>query len=116
MRSQPGDPVPPGSVVTTPTSNGLRILNGRAIKMHLLARIIGGDIGDRPIVDHTGFTGYFDVTNLTWAPFADPDATSVPDALSLAGALKEKLGIRIVRAKAPIEVLVIDDIDRPTPN
>jgi uncharacterized protein (TIGR03435 family) len=109
-----GDPLPPGSLRTSLNSNGLRVLNGHAIKMQLLARVIGGDIGDRPIVDHTGFPGYFDVTDLTWAPLAD--ATSEPDALSLTGALKEKLGLRIVPAKDPIEVLVIDGIERPTPN
>ncbi len=115
-RLQPSDPVPPGTMMTTANSDGLRVLNARAIKMQLLARVIGGDIGDRPIVDHTGFTGYFDVTNLTWAPLADAGATSEPDALSLAGALQEKLGLRIVSAKDPIEVLVVDSVDRPTPN
>jgi uncharacterized protein (TIGR03435 family) len=112
----PGNRLAPGTVVTTPGSSGLRALNGRAIKMQLLARIIGSDIGDRPIVNHTGFTGYFDVTGLTWAPLADSEATSEPDALSLSGALKENLGVRIVTGKDPIEVLVIDDIERPTPN
>ena len=112
----PGDRLAPGTAMTTPGSNGLLVLNGRAIKMQLLARIIGSDIGDRPIVNHTGFTGYFDITDLTWAPLANSDATSEPDALSLSGALKEKLGVRIVTGKDPIEVLVIDDIERPTPN
>jgi len=116
MRLHPGNPLPLGTLMTTPNSDGLRVLNGRAIKMQLLARVIGGDIGDRPIVDHTGFTGYFDVTDLTWAPLADAGAHSEPDALSLPGALKEKLGLRIIPAKDPIEVLVIDGIERPTPD
>jgi uncharacterized protein (TIGR03435 family) len=116
MRLRSGDPLPPGSSMTTVNSNGLRVLNGRAIKMQLLARIIGGDIGDRPIVNHTGFTGYFDITGLTWAPLGDAGATSEPDAPSLTGALEEKLGLRPVPAKDPIEVLVIDRIERPTPN
>jgi len=116
VRRDPGERLAPGTVMTTLNSSGLRVLNGRAIKMQLLARIIGGDIGDRPIVDHTGFTGYFDITDLTWAPLAEPDATSEPDAPSLSGALKEKLGVSIVRREDPIEVLVIDDIERPTPN
>jgi uncharacterized protein (TIGR03435 family) len=115
-RLDPGERLAPGTVMTTPNGNGLRVLNARAIQMQLLARIIGGDIGDRPIVDHTGFTGFFDVTDLTWAPLAEPDASSEPDAPSLGGALKEKLGVSIVRGEDPIEVLVIDDIERPTPN
>jgi uncharacterized protein (TIGR03435 family) len=115
MRPRPGDSLAPGSMMSTPGSNGLRVLNGRAIKMQSLARVIGSDVGNRPIVDHSGFTGYFDITDLTWAPLGDA-AASEPDAPSLPGALEEKLGLRLVTAKDPIEVLVIDRIDRPTPN
>ena len=100
--------------MTTMNSNGLRVYNGRAIQMALFARIFSGDAGDRPIVDHTGFTGYFDVTDLTWAPLGD--ATAAPDAPSLTVALEEKLGIKLVPARDPIEVLVVDSIDRPSPN
>jgi uncharacterized protein (TIGR03435 family) len=32
------------------------------------------------------------------------------------GLLQENLGLQLVRAKDPIEVLVIDSIDRPSPN
>lgn len=122
---KPGDPSmrlgsdgrpPPGSMMTAFNGNGLRVLNGRAIKMQLLARVIVGDIGDRPIVDHTGFSGYFDITDLTWAPLAYASSASEADAPSIQGALKEKLGLRVVPAKDPIEVLVIDSIERPTPN
>ena len=74
-RFRPGDPLPPGSSMTTMNSNGLRVYNGRAIQMALFARIFSGDAGDRPIVDHTGFTGYFDVTDLTWAPLGDATAS-----------------------------------------
>jgi uncharacterized protein (TIGR03435 family) len=114
VRMRPGDPVPPGSSMTMLNSSGLRVFNGRAIQMSALIRPIGPDSGDRPIVDHTGFTGYFDVTDLTWAPLGDAGAASAPDAPSLAGALEQKLGLKLVPAKAPIEVLVIDSIDRPT--
>jgi uncharacterized protein (TIGR03435 family) len=118
MRSRPDDPLPPGSSATAINGNGLRVLNARAIKMQVLTRIIIGDIGDRPIVDHTGFSGYFDVTDLTWAPLGDAGSTSETDAgaSSIQGALKEKLGLGVVSARDPIQVLVIDSIERPTPN
>jgi uncharacterized protein (TIGR03435 family) len=115
-RFRPGDPLPPGSSMTMLNSNGLRVFNGRAIKMQALVRPVGGDAGDRPIVDHSGFTGYFDVKDLTWAPLGDASATSSLDAPSLSGALEQKLGLKLVPAKDPIEVLVIDSIDRPTEN
>lgn len=116
MRPGSDDPLPPGSSQTALNSNGLRVLNARAIKMQLLTRIIAGDIGDRPILDHTGFTGYFDITDLTWAPLGDAGSTSEPDASSIENALKQKLGLSVVSARDPIEVLVIDSIERPTPN
>lgn len=116
MPPRSDDPLPPGSLMTSVNSNGLRVLSGRAIRMHLLARVIVGDMGDRPIVDQTGFTGYFDVTDLTWAPLDAAGATSETDAPSLQGALKEKLGVSVVPARDPIEILVIDSIERPTPN
>ena len=117
LQMRPGDPLPPGSVRTMFNNTGLRVLDARAIQMQLFARIISGDAGDRPIVDHSGFAGYFDVTDLTWAPLGDAAATTTsPDAPSLAVALQEKLGLELVPAKDPIEVLVIDSIDRPTEN
>jgi bla regulator protein blaR1 len=116
IRLRPNDPLPPGSSMTMLNSSGQRVFNGHAIKMQALIRPIGPDAGDRPIVDHTGFTGYFDVKDLTWAPVGDASANSSTDAPSLGVALEEKLGLKIIPAKAPIEVLVIDSIDRPTEN
>jgi uncharacterized protein (TIGR03435 family) len=110
------DQLSPGHIETNFGSNGSRIVNGRAIQMSLLARILAYDIGDHPVVNHTGFTGYFDVKDLTWAPLTGIDGAEQSDAPSLPGALKEKLGVRIIATKAPIEVLVIDSIDRPNPN
>jgi uncharacterized protein (TIGR03435 family) len=116
MRPRSGDPLPAGSSMTSLNGNGLLVLNAHAIKMQLLSRIIAGDIRERPIVDHTGFTGYFDITDLTWAPLSDASAANELDAPSIEGALKKKLGLSVVPARDPIEVLVIDSIERPTPN
>src|SRR6185437_323422 len=60
--------LPPGASRTMFSNTGLRVLDARATQMPMLARIIGTDAGDRPIVNHTGFNGYFDITNLAWAP------------------------------------------------
>jgi bla regulator protein blaR1 len=123
QESNPGSPgmptggsLLPGSSSTTVNSNGLRVLNARAIKMQLLTRIIVGDLGERPVVDRTGFTGSFDITALTWAPLAEPGNANQPEGPPIQNALKQKLGIRVIPAKDPIEVLVIDHIERPTPN
>jgi len=122
--TKPGDPpvpshsagsLPPGTMMSTPKSDGSWVINAHAIKMPLLIRVVAGNISDRPIVDRTGFTGSFDINNLAWAPLTDT-AANTADTPSLVGALKEGLGLAIVPTKAPIEVLVIDSIDRPTAN
>jgi uncharacterized protein (TIGR03435 family) len=106
----------PGSLGVMLNSKGLRVVNGCAINIQSVIRPIGPDAGDRPIVDHSGFTGYFDIKGLAWAPLGDADASNAPDAPSLSEALEHKLGLKLVSAKDPIEVLVIDSIDRPSPN
>jgi uncharacterized protein (TIGR03435 family) len=119
LQMHPGDPLPPGTIRTMMNSNGLRVVDARAIPMTTLARMIGGpmsEVGDRPVVDHTGFTGYLDLKDLTWAPIGNAGATDAPDAPSLTGALEKQLGLKLVPAKDPIEVLVIDSIDRPSEN
>jgi uncharacterized protein (TIGR03435 family) len=112
---RPGTPLPPGTMMTQRKSNGVRMLNGRAIRMQLLTRIFADDLGERIVVDHTGFTGYFDMTDFTWAGVEDGGGAA-PDAPSLFSALEEQLGLKLVPAKDPIEVLVIDGIERPSEN
>jgi len=119
IRIRPGDTLPPGTRMTTMNSNGILALNARAIQMQQLARTISfsgtTEVGTRPIVDHSGFTGCFDIKDLTWAPL-NANTTNAPDAPSLSEALQDKLGLKLLSAKDPIEVLVIDSIDRPSPN
>jgi uncharacterized protein (TIGR03435 family) len=116
MLPHPSDPLPPGTLMSISDSSGLRVLKGRAIKMDLLARTIGYEVGDRPIVDHTGFTGSFDITGVKWEPLRDALVANGPDAPSLTRAIEQELGIRLVPARDPIEVLVIDHVDRPSEN
>jgi uncharacterized protein (TIGR03435 family) len=83
------------------------------ITMTRLALILSSYAG-RPVVDMTGIEGNFDVA-LEWA--ADdgvPDARA--DAPSLFTALQEQLGLRLESHKLPLEVLVIDQAERPSGN
>jgi uncharacterized protein (TIGR03435 family) len=66
---------------------------------------------DRIVVDRTGLDGLFDV-DLTWTAL-----TPASDAgLSIFTAVQEQLGLRLERARGPVEVLVIDRVQRPTEN
>jgi bla regulator protein blaR1 len=68
---------------------------------------IAGQV-ERPIVDRTGFNARFNLL-LEFAPASDPTASGP----SLFTALEEQLGLRLVEAQAPIEMLVIESAERP---
>jgi uncharacterized protein (TIGR03435 family) len=75
----------------------------------------------RPVIDRTGLRGGFDAD-------ADFDPQSVPgmpqvlpedrpkDAPSLDAALRETLGLKLESTHAPVKRLVIDYVERPTPD
>jgi uncharacterized protein (TIGR03435 family) len=68
---------------------------------------------DRPVVDHTGLAGMFGFT-LMFSSF-----TTVPhvsDDPSIFTALREQLGLKLEPARGPVELLVIDSVEQPTPN
>lgn len=77
---------------------------------------------DRPVTNGTGLKGLFDI-RLEFSPegtvpAVDPAllAADPPRAPSLFTALQEQLGLRLEPAEAPAEFVVIESIDRPTPN
>lgn len=95
-------------------------LTGRKVSLGLLAAHLG-EMGhyDRPIVDQTGLMGMFDLV-LEWG--ADPpDSTNPPDRDDnrslLQEALKNQLGLKLERTRAPTTAFLVDHLDRqPTQN
>lgn len=106
-------------------SDGRPICGGRtragviiagAVSMEELARNMSRLVG-RMIIDRTGLTGRYDF-DLTFTPEADLTATAAargePGALpSLFVALEEQLGLKLESQRAPVEVVVIDSMQRP---
>jgi len=83
-------------------------------------------VQDRVVVDRTGLKGSYDVI-LEWTaerkPFASaadlPPGLPVPvppftSGPSIFTAIQEQLGLKLQSARAPVEVLLIDRIERPT--
>jgi uncharacterized protein (TIGR03435 family) len=67
---------------------------------------------DRPIIDRTGLDGTYDIA-LKFATADDPNS-DLPDIFT---ALQEQLGLKLVPQKVPVEILVIDHVDKiPTEN
>lgn len=72
---------------------------------------------NRPLADETGLTGTFDFF-LEWTPQAppgrgSPETEGKPDFLEAMG---EQLGLKPESAIAPLETVVIDHIEEPSPN
>ena len=74
------------------------------------------------VVDKTGLPGqwWFNVyygSELPRIPGVDLSQERVnPDLPSFEGALREQLGLRLERTRGPVPVVVIESIERPTPN
>ena len=75
-----------------------------------LAEILASRRG-QPMIDRTALTGHFDI-ELTYWPEGSIDAAGP----LLAEALRDQLGLRLIPQRAPVDVLVIDRVQRPTDN
>jgi uncharacterized protein (TIGR03435 family) len=115
----PGGKIPPGATRLGISPDGTRFVDAKATDVERLVGLLRAqaDVGGRPIVDKTGFTGYFDIDHLKFsgAPLPGQNAGE-SDAPAISTSLEEVLGLRLVPHKAPVEVVVIDSIDRPTEN
>ena len=78
---------------------------------------------DKPVVDQTGITGRFD-NNITFTPDQTqfngqppklPPA-DVPDAPDLFTAIQQQLGLKLAAEKIAVDVIVIDHVEKPSPN
>jgi uncharacterized protein (TIGR03435 family) len=81
--------------------------------MAFVAQRLTGD-SSRPVFDRTGLEGPYDL-DLTFSSDVAV-AAGTTEALTLEGALREQLGLRLEPARAPVEVIVIDRAERPTEN
>jgi uncharacterized protein (TIGR03435 family) len=73
---------------------------------------------DRPVVDRTGLTGYLDLQlYYDYGPFIGSFMPARPPAgVSFFTALEEQLGLKLEPTREVMDVLVIDSVERPTPN
>jgi uncharacterized protein (TIGR03435 family) len=120
-----GGAPPPASAGERPLC-GTRTTPGRmmagGVTMATFARNLSNFAG-RITVDRTGLPGIYDI-DLEWLPDQLPPPGSLPaglspppsDAPSLFTAVQEQLGLRLDSQRGPVEVLVIDSAERPTPD
>jgi uncharacterized protein (TIGR03435 family) len=103
------------------TSGGPGRLEATKITMQKLADLLGRIMG-LPVIDGTNLSGVFDFT-LDWSPDETQQAQregtepAVSVKPSIFTAIQEQLGLKLVGGKGPVEVLVVDRIEKaPTAN
>ena len=103
---------PPGQkpIVRCRISTNAGRIVGTGTTITELMRRLSAPLG-RPVVDRTGLSGSFDL-ELQWSP----DQTADTPGPSLFTAIQEQLGLKLESQRAPVEVLVIDRLERPTPD
>jgi uncharacterized protein (TIGR03435 family) len=110
-------PTPPtgidGPVCSIMGSSGRLRFGG--LNSAVIAQAFGPTAG-RYIIDRTGLGGAWDF-DLTFAAQGrggpGPDAAADPNAPDFFTAIQEQLGLKLESTKAPVEVLVIDSVERP---
>lgn len=68
-----------------------------------------------PIADQTGLTGTYDM-NLLYVPGDRQLQPDAPPGPSLLEAVQGELGLRLEKGKGPVEVLVVDHLEKPSEN
>lgn len=104
-------------------------INGEGVKLEFLAQVLSNQLG-RPVLDKTGLTGNYDI-KLTWTPDpgqgiggplgppppgVEPPPPADPNGPSLFTAVQEQLGLRLESQKGPVEMIVIDHVEKPSEN
>lgn len=82
-------------------------LTGGRITLETLTTLLAGTV-ERFVVDRTGLDGTFDV-DLGWSP--DQASSDKPSIFS---AVQEQLGLKFESTKGAVDVVVIDNVERPT--
>jgi uncharacterized protein (TIGR03435 family) len=127
-----GRPAGPGTMQMSFGPSGMSV-TGHAAPIANLVSTLSANLG-RPVVDKTGLAGNYDFT-LQWMPDqmqmkmdaaaagpgmgpgpAGPSASSDSGAPTLRTALQEQLGLKLEAGKGPVEIIVIDHVERPSDN
>lgn len=88
----------------------------RGVLLSDFARTLSGQV-QRIVIDRTGLTGEWDF-DLAFTPLRLRPNVGDPafESASIFTALREQLGLKLESTQAPVEVLVIEKVERASPN
>lgn len=111
----PAAPLPDGSAPCgySVQSGAATVITSKGMTLSALADLLGNAAG-RVVVDRTNLQG--DYTFVLTYGTSRPTAAGADEAPVIFTAVQEQLGLKLEPARAPIETLVIDHIERPTEN
>ena len=134
----PRGPLPRGAFSMMPSPSGLT-LSASGVPIPMLVNMLAGQVG-RPVFDKTDLKGLFDF-KLTYSPeglaspfgggFGGPGIIGGPGPAGLGGGTQvtppsdpapslftaiQELGLRLESTKGPVEVLVIESVQKPAEN
>jgi uncharacterized protein (TIGR03435 family) len=101
-------------------------LTAPGIRLEDFAHILTQQTG-RTVVDNTGLKGHYDL-KFHWTPdqgeaFDGPGGSTSPESSissdmppSIFTAIQEQLGLKLESRKGPVEILVIDHVEKPSEN
>ncbi len=129
----PGSPQAAAGTEPRKKASSVRVgrgqIDGQMTTLSDLASLLAQQLG-RPVIDKTGIAGLYDI-KLEWTPdetmrgiglpggetpgqeSSAPIDTSGP---SIFAALQEQLGLKLESHKGPVEIIVLDHIERPSEN
>ena len=85
------------------------------IDMALVTKVLSDSLG-RPVIDRTGLTGKYKM-DVSWAKEGRVASdAAVDNGASIFTAVQEQLGLRLEAAKGPVQVIVIDSVEKPDGN
>ena len=113
-----------GGSTHTSSHGGIFTMNAQGVQLGNLVGMLSNNLG-RIVIDKTGLTGRYDF-DLNWTsdervvltPSGGDTSLTVSDASgpSLVTAIQEQLGLKLETGKGPVEIIVIERVDRPSDN
>jgi len=70
---------------------------------------------DRPVIDETGLNGAYDIHLEAKQEYRTNRSSDLSD-INVFTAVQEQLGLKLVPKHAPVEVLIVDHVEKPTVN